>query len=222
MENQTEKKSSNKLTWLIIILLIIIIIILLFFLKIGKTNEKCLMPTGNVDVFNIEDCGCKDVKGDTAELPEFDEDKDFKVLGRLFVSDKNGDYLFQQNLRIFENAAYEFENKIAPGVSNSYQFVIHNNSNINVKYKILMYEESEYKINMKYRLKKNNQYIIGDNDNWVTFEELQTEYSKLNINESDNYSLDWKWFDDDENDNIAGKNMTSEFNLNIRITYEEI
>ena len=229
---ETEKKSNSKLSWLIILLLIIIIIILLFFLRIGRTNEKYLVPTGNVDVFNIDTVckckKCKDVNGDQTDIeppydiPTYNEKTDKDVIGELFVDDKNGNFLFQQNLRIFENAAYKFENKIAPGVSNTYQFVIHNSSNVNVKYDILMYEESEYQINMKYRLKKNDKYIIGNDDKWVSATELKTAFANLNIGASDNYSLDWKWFDDDENDNIAGKNMTSEYKLNIRITYEEI
>lgn len=232
METETEKKSNNKLSWLIILLLIIIIIILLFFLKIGRTNEIYLTPTGNVDIFNIDTVckckKCKDVNGDQTDIeppydiPTYNEKTDKDIIGELFVDDKNGNFLFQQNLRIFENPAYKFENKIAPGVSNTYQFVIHNNTNTNVKYNILMYEESQYQINMKYRLKKNDKYIIGNDDKWVSATELKTAFSNLNIGLSDNYSLDWKWFDDDENDSIAGKNMTSEYKLNIRITYEEI
>ena len=177
METETEKKSNSKLSWLIILLLIIIIIILLFFLRIGRTNEKYLVPTGNVDVFNIDTVckckKCKDVNGDQTDIeppydiPTYNEKTDKDIIGELFVDDKNGNFLFQQNLRIFENAAYKFENKIAPGVSNTYQFVIHNSSNVNVKYDILMYEESEYQINMKYRLKKNDKYIIGNGDKVV-------------------------------------------------------
>ena len=86
-----------------------------------------------------------------------------------------------------------------------------------------MYEASEYKVNLKYRLRRNNSYIIGNENNWVTADELKTEFSKININASDNYSLDWNWVYDDGNDaedTLVGKNMTSEYKLNVRFHFE--
>lgn len=83
-----------------------------------------------------------------------------------------------------------------------------------------MYEESEYDINLKYRLKRNGKYIIGNDHSWVDVEELKTSYSELSGNSTDVYSLDWKWFDDDANDTVIGENMTSEYKLNIRFYFE--
>ena len=133
-------------------------------------------------------------------------------------------YLYQQNLAIFENAAFEYKDKIAPGVSNTYNFVVHNSSEMNLKYYIEMYEESEYDVNMKYRLKKANQYVIGDDSTWVTADQLKTEFSNIGISTSDSYSLDWKWeYEDgvDDKDTLAGEKMTSDYKLNIRVHFEE-
>ena len=160
----------------------------------------------------------------TTDITTYDEEKDKEVFGRVFVDDKNGDYLYQQKLAIFENSAFEYETKICPGVSNTYNFVVHNSSNMNIKYYIEMYEESEYDVNMKYRLKRNNSYVIGNDTTWVTAEELKTEFEAIGISESDSYSLDWKWeYEDgvDDKDTIAGENMTSEYKLNIRVHFEE-
>ena len=85
-----------------------------------------------------------------------------------------------------------------------------------------MYEVSEYKVNLKYRLKRNGEYVIGNESNWVSASELTTAFTKLNKGGSDNYSLDWKWFDEDNTlDTIAGENMTSEYKLNIRFYFEQ-
>lgn len=233
MENE---KRKSRLSWLIILLLIIIIIILLFFWRVGKVEEKYLVPTGNVDVFDIDvRCGCKNKekcdgndKEETINYPVFNPDKDKDTLGRVFIDDKNGDYIYQENLRIFDYSAYEYDpstlvnGKIAPGVSNTYYFVVHNSSDTNVNYNILMYEESQYQVNMKYRLKKNDQYVVGNDEEWVNAEKLKTELSKLNISSSDKYALDWKWFDDDENDTIAGSKMNEDYKLNVRIYFEAI
>lgn len=159
---------------------------------------------------------------DGKPLPYFEDDISDKVKGTVYVDDKNGNYIYQNTLKIFENAAYEYTNKIAPGVSNVYQFVVHNGTNAKIKYYMKMYEESEYKINMKYRLKRGDQYVVGDANNWVSASELQTRFKEMKKGSSDSYSLEWKWFDDDVNDTIAGENMTSEYKLTARFYFEAI
>lgn len=262
----------------IISILLIAIIILLVFCRFGKIHHNDnLIPTGNVDVFDIDvfcnhkiaDNSTNDkdneindniiiedqnvinninsniiseinsnskkkngIKTDEEEfihtdrngeiIPAFNEQTDKNILGKVFVDDKKGNYLYQERLQIFTNAAYKFTNKIAPGSSNVYHFVVHNSNNMNVKYYIQMYEESEYKINLKYRLKCGDGYAIGNDKTWVSADELITNFKNLNKGSSDSYALEWKWFDDDKNDTIAGKNMDSEYKLNIRFYFEAV
>ena len=163
----------------------------------------------------------QNIKGELIMKPFINDEN---VIGNVFVDDKGGNYLYQQRLKIFENPAYEFTNKIAPGSTNVYHFVVHNSTNIELKYKVKMYEESEYKINMVYRLKRNNNYVLGDENNWVTARELETQFKNLDKSKSDNYSLEWMWKyeGDDESDSIAGKNMESEYKLNIRVFFEAV
>lgn len=226
---------------IIITLLVIIILILLFFTKFGKIENKYLKPTGNVDVFNIDidgSCNCKNnencsknekdssSKSTVSKLyPVWNEEKDKNELNKIYVDDKNGDYIYQKNLSIFNNAFYEYTNKIAPGVSNAYYFVVHNSSDINVKYYLEMYSDTEYDINLKYRLKRNGKYVIGDNNNWVTANELKTSFSNINIKDSDKYQLDWKWeyeSGNDEKDTYIGENMDSLYKLNVRFYFEQV
>lgn len=226
-------RMNNLKFWSIIILLIIIILILFFFMNFGKIGNN-LVPTGKVDVFDIDiDCGCSDdgectttdEYGNKIAIPTFNRLVNKNDIGIVFVDDKNGNYIYQQNLQIFNNAAFQYTDKIAPGVSNTYHFVVHNSTKLKLRYYIEMYEESEYKVNLKYRLKRNNSYVIGNDSKWVTANELKTEFSKINASTSDNYSLDWKWeYEDgkDEEDTIAGENMTSKYKLNIRFYFEEI
>ena len=228
-----EEKKNNTKFWIIVLLLLIIILILLFFRRFGKI-ENALIPTGNVDVFDIDircnctgkdDCTTTDKDGNEVIIPVFNEDDDKKIIGKVFVDDHDGNYIYQQNLRIFTNSAFEYTNKIAPGVSNTYNFVVHNSTNSKLKYIIEMYEESEYSVNLKYRLRRNNSYVIGNESTWVTAKELKTEFSKINASTSDNYSLDWQWmYDDgkDKQDTLAGENMTSNYKLNIRFYFEQV
>ena len=76
-----------------------------------------------------------------------------------------------------------------------------------------------------YRLRRNNDYVVGDDNTWVTANELKTAFSKIDSSSSDSYSLDWIWeFNDDKDaeDTLAGSNMESNYKLDIRFYFESI
>lgn len=229
---------SKKKSIALVIVLVIIILILLYFIKFGKIEDKVLIPTGNIDVFDIDvniNCDCEDneqkciPKKSTStdpkskeeyDVPTWDEEEDIEVLGKVFLDDENGDYIYQQNLNIFTNPAFEFTNKIAPGSSNSYYFSVHNSTNQDLSYYLEFFEESEYRVNLKYRLRRNNEYVLGSETKWVSASNISTEKNRIYVNSTDSYILDWKWFDDDYNDTIAGQKMSSEYKLNVRAHFE--
>lgn len=265
------ERKKDKLFWLIILLLLIIIVLLLFFTKFGKIENKYLVPTGNVDIFNIDvDCICNDGECDNKDNNKDDNiskkivkrekkgnkkysyinDNDYQARNEkkgedksegesggeseddsddepkeVYVDDVDGNYTYHRALNIFTNPFYEYTNKIAPGVSNTYYFVVHNNSNIDVKYYVEMYEETSYDINLKYRLRRNGKYVVGDENSWVSANELKTSFSGLDIKDSDKYSLDWKWeyeSGDDNKDTYIGENMDDIYKLNIRFYIEQV
>ena len=219
----TQEEKNGVKFWAIIILLIIIILLLIFFVTPGyienttpaTTNVETKIPTGNVDVFDIElkcVCDSKEPKENCVKTKD----------NRVYVDDADGDFAYHKNLRIFTNAAFKYTNMIAPGVGNVYHFVVHNSTKLNLKYYIETEEESEYKINLKYRLKRNNKYILGDENNWITASELKTEFMDIAKGASDSYALEWKWFDDDSVDIIAGKNMDSLYKLGASFYFEQV
>ena len=142
------------------------------------------------------------------------------VNGTVLIDDEVGNYIYQYDLNIFNNNV--FKDKIAPGISGSYLFNIHNISNIDIKYSIMMDKVSEYDINLKYRLKKNNKYIIGDDNSWVDIKLLNTNNYILKKDKTDKYVLEWIWLDDDKMDTIIGINMVSKYLLNINFYMEEV
>ena len=255
------ERKKDKLFWIIILLLLIIIILILFFTRFGKIENKYLVPTGNIDIFNIDiDCICeegecdnkddnnvkkfvkRDNKGNKeknytndnnyqsgnekkSEEESKEDSDDEEDYNGVYVDDKDGNYIYHRTLNIFTNAFYEYTNKIAPGVSNTYYFVVHNNSSIDVKYYIEMEEETSYDINLKYRLKRNGSYVVGTENSWVTANELKTSFSNLDIKDSDKYSLDWKWEYEDGRDDIdtyIGENMNDVYKLNINFYIEQV
>ncbi|MCR4753450.1 MAG: hypothetical protein K5837_03475 [Candidatus Saccharibacteria bacterium] len=154
------------------------------------------------------------------------EPMDVSTTGIVYVDDDNGKYVYQKELQIFQNAAFEYTNKIAPGVSNSYNFKVHNETNNAIRYNIDFDEDSEYAVNMLYRLKRGGTYVVGSDTEWVSSSNLSVSALKQLAKDGvDTYTLDWKWPYEggkDAADTEAGEKMTSEYVLGIKVNFEEV
>lgn len=260
-EEQTQKKRRGVLLFLLL-LIIFIIIILLLVRRIGFIDHKMLIPTGNVDIFDIifkkdcdnnKDCNCtcndncnnfdnpitsdkpsnsggnsnnggssssnggsgnntsdEEEKPTDPLVPE--EKKDVEVFDDTTVYSEN------TTLDIFNSSTYYVaNNKIAPTSENSYQFVIRNNNEFSIKYSLTFAENSTHDIDMRYRLKLNNEYIAGSDSEWLSLEDIEEKIFDLAANTYDVYTLDWKWFEGD-NDTEVGSAITSSYNLQLYIS----
>ena len=196
--------NKNYNEWWIINTLLLIIIIIILLSRCNKNNDY----KQGTDVYNISLNDKDNCNSDNKKIEDSEE---------IIIEDKNGNYLYQRELDIFNNSM--LNNKIAPGISNTYDFKVLNQSNSDVKYLIKMNNVSNYNINIKYRLKRNKKYIIGNKNEWVTENELTTAYNKLKKGKSDKYSLDWKWF---ELDNYVGENIISKYIFKINFRFEKI
>ena len=203
-------KTINIVLGILMIVLILIILYLLFFRK----EEVNLKPTGNIDIFDINcNYNCDyDNQGDTDSV--FGEN-DFK--DNFNVIEPNGlSWSSTNDLNIFANPMYEMQEKIAPESTNFYQFIVRNNTIYNVNYNIDFSENNNMNINMKYRLIKNSEYVVGSDEEWVTYNELDLAKIYLESKTSDTYYLEWKWFSSD-NDNLIGKTGNVKYSLKIDI-----
>ena len=206
MEDNEEK---NKKKVIITILLIIIIILLyLLFHKFGNIEHHgLLIPTGNVDIFELE-CGCS--CNCECDKPVFsEEDNNLTVFDKEKVWDNNF-------LRIFSNPAYEYQSKIAPGSENSYAFVIRNNNDFDVIVDITGEEVNPYNINMKYKLKHQGNYILGNGNNYVNAKDLKVTSVHIKAHDQKSYILDWKWVDS-INDTEIGFDVNSNYKLKMSV-----
>ena len=248
MEKQDQKSNRFLLAAVIILLITVGVLLWLLFRPMSKPDR---VPTGRVEVFGIrigiicrnrDGSSCYDDEDDfiphvappsgKRKSSDGDEkkingetDTDIEREGIVFVDDKNGRYVYQKYLKIFENAAFEYTNKIAPGVSNSYDFKVHNETEAAIRYNIKFAENSEYAINMRYRLRRGDNYVIGNDSEWVGVDELTSAFKELPMDAVDSYTLDWEWpyeSDRDALDTEIGEKMTSEYSLTISINFEEI
>lgn len=184
---------------IIIILTILIILLLIFCLVNHLGTIEVKAPTGNVDIYDIT----------------IIENNNKENENQVIVYDENKQKIDTAPLKIFEHKSYHVKNDvIAPGTENTYQFIIRNNNEFAIIYDLNIVETNEYEINMKFRLKQNGEYILGNDKEWVTAEELKQSEVILAHESYNVYTLDWKWFES-ENDTKIGENIESNYKLNI-------
>ena len=89
---------------------------------------------------------------------------------------------------------------IAPYDKGVYEFDVKNTISNGITYELSLGEENEDHVNIKYKLKKNGQYIISD---WVYYEQVHFKDVALAAFQTDSYELEWCWVS--ENDELDTK-----------------
>lgn len=130
--------------------------------------------------------------------------------GTVSVNDSDKTWSTNTEISIFD------VDKIAPGDSGTYDFVVNNNTERNVNYGINFEENNIAKVNMLYKLKRNEEYIAGDENTWVKYNELNFDSRILNKSYMDKYNIEWKWVPA-ENDTAAGRTLGAKYGLNIKV-----
>lgn len=223
----------------LIVKIILSIIIILLIYKCYKVNKEKnnKVPKGNVNIIEIsciESDSCKVKNSRSQRTPNsinnnqeenidpINENNDNPNLvdgenkEELLVIDDEIKWDNSTNVKIFSNSMYELGDKIAPESSNVYQFVIKNGLLQNLKYEVAFIENNAYNINMKYKLKKNDTYLI---DHYVSASELNIYDMLLDSKTNDTYYLEWKWISND-NDTEIGSKLDSLYELKIEIKAE--
>lgn len=106
-------------------------------------------------------------------------------------------------LNIFNNDDFDGDKIVAPESNGKYEFTIKNKSRKTVSYLISLEEDYNVAVNMKYRLKKNGKYVIGDNNHYVSIKELILKENKVLPGDNNTYVLEWRWNSTKEDTNIG-------------------
>ena len=239
-----EKLKNNKTLNLIIeiILVLIIVILLIHSCVIQKMNDeegKKKTPTGNVDIIEIvcdnsKTCNKKTSNDKTKSDKNTKKNTSSTVLkpnnteiineveeepqsGLVTVDDYTVKWDGNKDLKIFTNSAYELTDRISPESSNTYKFIVKNKTEYKLKYKITFTETNTQSINMKYKLKKNDTYLVTE---YTTYNNLNVLDQEIESGENDTYYLDWKWFSS-SNDTHIGE-IQADYSLKIYIEAENI
>ncbi|MBR3368498.1 hypothetical protein IKG45_01760 [Candidatus Saccharibacteria bacterium] len=216
--NSQESKNYIFVTIMVTLVVAVITLLLVFLLLRGFEPN-----TEKINIINLTACfSCKDPNipetgddesdssGKTSEgdSSEKTSEEDFTVF------DKNITWGLLSDLNIFEDSLYNNRRLIAPHSTNIYEFIVRNNTGGTINYNLTFRECNFSKINMKYRLTHEGEYLAGSETEWVTFDELNQSQRIIKNKKDDVYFLEWKWFDS-ENDTEIGESDSSDYSLQI-------
>ena len=191
----------------------------IIYISIGNQDNSS-DNNGNNNDDNKKDDNKKEDKPTPEPTPTPELDNDFYVSDNKIVKWHNN-----TNLNIFKDSAKisKVNGKIAPESRGTYKFKVNNGTKYNLKYKISFLEENEHNMNMKFKLKKGETYLVNQ---YTSYDQLNIDNMVLGSNNSDTYYLEWKWVgNNDTNDTSIGnaaKSSDVEYSLKIDVEAESI
>lgn len=190
-----EKKQKQDKLQKIILIIIILILLILFWVcyKMGKINLR------KVETVQAQD-----------------------AVQLVQVTDEDLEIGKNTKLDIFNNKKFNNQKIIAPKSNGTYTFCVENISGKDVTYSINFEDEMETFVNMKYRLKIDNEYVKGDNDTYVDVKNLNLSEIVALKDSMKLFTLEWYWKDDDVNDTKVGTKKDDQYyTLKFEILAEE-
>lgn len=142
--------------------------------------------------------------------------------GIFSVRDDSEKWETNTELKIFNKVSESFirKGKIAPGAESNYKFIIRNNNDFAVYYSITFLEDNTQGINMLYKVKRNNNYLLNASNQWITINNEKIIERELLKGNKDEYTLNWKWFNS-SNDTALGIDGNVSYKLIINVEVEE-
>lgn len=162
--------------------------------KVSNDNSN----KGTSNIVSNSNNGNKDVKpAHEVTSNNSNETSTSNIDEHVDISDSNIKWKQGTILKIFD------VEKIAPGDNGVYEFKVNNNTKYNVSYNIRFEENNKYHANVMYKLKRNGNYVVGNEETWKYYDKLNIENDKLTKGLKDEYILYWKWVDS-SNDTAVG------------------
>lgn len=104
-----------------------------------------------------------------------------------------------------------FGDIIAPMSKGTFKFSVQNDTNEDVVYHIQFLDEMSTFVNMKYRLKMDNIYIVGNKDEYVSIDKMNLKSIISPKDSTSIYVLEWFWESDDEKDTYVGSKAEEQY-----------
>ena len=194
-QTQTEEEKKNNKKWLLLLLLLLFICLSGYIVyEIGysfgeKKRAVAIDPTPQITVIEVKD--------NYGVWTDNDVVNETNVFSEIIDTKK---YVAPYDMGIYE---FEVVNKTKNGVT----------------YRLYFEETNKDKINIKYKLKKNGEYVVGGSK-WVYYNEVDLSEQILAYKASDKYELEWSWVS--ENDELDTKIGTQKERATYKLTINVI
>lgn len=137
---------------------------------------------------------------------------------KIMVSSEKKNWTQVKSLNIFNNEDFNQKKMISPGSKGIYAFSVQNIVNNEIPYKMVLSEEYGSFVNMKYRIKRNGKYIVGDDQNYISIKDMDISIHTLSKKENDDYLLEWCWFDHEDDTESGFKNNYYTLKIELKTT----
>ena len=125
------------------------------------------------------------------------------------VSSEAKEWHQNDNINLFKTRNRKGEKVIWPGQSGSYDFVVQNNNNDPITYQLSLDEANRDNINMKYRLKLNNVYVVGDEKTYESIDKVKLDNVTILGKGKSLFTLEWTWEKADNDAKIVREGLAT-------------
>ena len=125
------------------------------------------------------------------------------------VSSEAKEWHQNDNINLFKTRNRKGEKVIWPGQSGSYDFVVQNNNNDPITYQLSLDEANRDNINMKYRLKLNNVYVVGDEKTYESIDKVKLDNITILGKGKSLFTLEWTWEKADNDAKIVREGLAT-------------
>lgn len=211
-----KKEKKNNVYLIIIIILLFFLSLILVAYKLGLINN--VLKVKNIDIFEITcDKTCKICEKEKETVKEITISKDNTETEEVLVRD-DFSIIGSKEIKIFSSNKFVAQNKIAPASTGKYNFYIKNKNSFSVVYNLVFDEINKEGINLKYKLKKNNKYIVSE---WTDYKNIKDLNVYLNSQTTNKYVLEYKWIESD-NDTEIGIKKNIDYKLKLNVQAQEV
>ena len=125
------------------------------------------------------------------------------------VSSEAKEWHQNDNINLFKTRNRKGEKVIWPGQSGSYDFVVQNNNNDPITYQLSLDEANRDNINMKYRLKLNNVYVVGYEKTYESIDKVKLDNVTILGKGKSLFTLEWTWEKADNDAKIVREGLAT-------------
>ena len=125
------------------------------------------------------------------------------------VSSEAKEWHQNDNINLFKTRNRKGEKVIWPGQSGSYDFVVQNNNNDPITYELSLDEANRDNMNMKYRLKLNNVYVVGDEKTYESIDKVKLDNITILGKGKSLFTLEWTWEKADNDAKIVREGLAT-------------